>query len=82
MNHKQAISKTIVSRVVSSIVMNGDSTFWEREHLLSQKINVMGGFPDPPPEGAWLKEDTMVSGINRPDLRKAYYVPIIKSQKL
>ena len=52
MDHEEALSKTIVSRVVFSIILNGDSTFGEREHLLSPKINVMGGFPNPPPEGA------------------------------
>jgi hypothetical protein len=50
MDHEQAFGKTIVSRVVSSVVLNGDSTFWEGEHLLSPKIDVMRGLPNPPPK--------------------------------
>ncbi len=42
MNHEEAPSKTVVSGVVSSIILDGDSTFWEGEHLLSPKIDVMG----------------------------------------
>ncbi len=55
MDHEQAFSKAIVSRVVSSVVLNGDSTFGEGEHLLSPKIDAMGGLPNPPPEGALIE---------------------------
>jgi len=50
MNREEAISKTVVSRVVSSIILDGDSTFWEGGHLLSPKIDVLRGLPNPPPE--------------------------------
>jgi len=84
MDHEQAFSKTIVSRVVSSVVLNSDSTFWGGDHLLSPKNNAMGGFPNPPPEGA-LKERRKymkMSGVQPPDLKEAYYMPKIKNLKL
>jgi len=67
MDHEQAFSKTIVSRVVSSVVLNGDSTFWEGEHLLSPKIDVVRGLPNPPPEGAFKerRKNMNMSGTNR-----------------
>ena len=84
MDHEQAFSKTIVSRVVSPVILNSDSTFWGREHLLSPKNNAMGGFPNPPPEGA-LKERRKymkMNGVQPPNLEEAYYMPRIKNPKL
>ena len=82
MDHEQASCKTIVSMVVSSIVLKGDSAFWGGEQLLSPKIEVVGGLPNPPPEGALKEKLHEKSGINRLILAKAYCMPKIRNMKL
>jgi hypothetical protein len=51
MDHEQAFHKTIVSWVVRSMMLDGNSTLLDGNHLLSSKIDVMEGLPNPPSEG-------------------------------
>ena len=50
-DREEALNKKIVPRVVFSITLNGNKTFLEWKHFPSLKIEVVGGLPNPPPEG-------------------------------
>jgi len=81
MNREESPSKTVMSWVVSSIMLDGDSTFWENGHLLSPKIVVMGGLPYPPPKVLWKGGEEM-RRMNGPGKLKAHYMPKMRSPKL
>ena len=69
MDRKQTFSKTIVSRVISSIVLKSDRAFWGGEQLLSPKIEIMvGGSLIHPPKV--LRTRMRELGIHSQDLPK------------
>ncbi len=78
MDREQAFSKTIVSKVVFPIVLNGNGTSFGGDHdrLLFSKFDVVGGLPNPPQKVLLVQGGQNGNERNQAlDFKEAYYMP-------